>query len=109
MITKEQIEAKDFTYWRTREDAANVVTDDYLALGTRKKGFNNEYTIPLLLTYKENGDLVIKAYYNNPLFFGKHYILYSSVLDTPELDKAITNSKFIISKIDITRVKIDYP
>lgn len=115
MITQEQIEAKGFKFFRGREDTDGRGIDEYLALGTRKEGFDNEYTIPLILSYTRSGsarrvgDLIINAYYNNPLIFGKRYVLYDEALTQVDLDQAMISLDFTITEIDLTRIKADYP
>ncbi|MGK2864871.1 MAG: hypothetical protein ACSLE0_23265 [Chitinophagaceae bacterium] len=107
MVTQEQIEAKNFTFYKTHPESLNnpIASTEYLAIGTRTLG--NPDRIGLIsLIYFDDSSMKITNFFNNPAYT-KEYFFIGDVEDSNDLDDAVTSIDFAVTVLDLADIN-DY-
>ena len=111
MLTQEIIESKNFQLLQSVIADSSTYTPsdadrtDYVALATHE--FIDDMEIPMTLSYYDDGYMILKDYYNDPLFY-KEYFFTGHVTTEAELDEVLADTDYTFSLIDLTRLKLDY-
>lgn len=95
MLTQENIEERNFTYWATSQQS--VTNDrpgrvDYVGVGIINKGKKLEVRQLLMLSYDDNGYLTLTDYFNNPIYSREYYLGYQQITTEDELDEALAST-----------------
>lgn len=113
MLTKEQIEEKEFTLLYDLVDSIDELNNRWIFIADRKtknKVNTDIKYIPCLLEYYYNtGEFKITDYFNDTIHFKEYYFI-GIVKTEKEFNSALDTLDFTIEEIeDINTIKIDYP
>jgi hypothetical protein len=104
MVTEQEILDENFTFFQGYELGGNnpVASTEYLAIGTRTIGTAERVSL-ISLIYFTDGSMKITNYFNQPLL-SKEYFFIGEVKTVEELQEAISKTKFVITKLDLTDI-----